>query len=245
MLRLGLVLLKCSLTAIAEPELAPAWCDDREDVGLNVFMLWPWRKEEFTGLQYSAIDSVFFNYPLARVLLVSNDLSQDMFAGHLSQGYCVSIVSTSLHTAVELIASTMGPSLDDSLLNQWVELVTRDPEKHFLLVYHLAVYALQLQKGGLYVPMDGMLLNTLEYVIPPPLAPRLATTTIWMELYVSPEGVSDGAVLAREDFEKTVWQRSWMDRMEDSTVICATDCLRYIPEGSPSAVSWIISTITG
>ncbi|KAF4718750.1 hypothetical protein FOZ62_031816 [Perkinsus olseni] len=163
MLRLGLVLLKCSLTAIAEPELAPAWCDDREDVGLNVFMLWPWRKEEFTGLQYSAIDSVLFNYPLARVLLVSNDLSQDMFAGHLSQGYCVSIVPTSLHTAVELIASAMGPSLDDSLLNQWVELVTRDPEKHFLLVYHLAVYALQLQKGGLYVPMDGMLLNTLEY----------------------------------------------------------------------------------
>ncbi|KAF4740709.1 hypothetical protein FOZ63_026329, partial [Perkinsus olseni] len=258
--RLGLVLLKCLLTAIAEPELTPAWCDNGEDVGLNVFMLWPWRKEEFTGLQYSAIDSVLFNYPLARVLLVANDLSQDMFAGHLSQGYCVSIAPTSLHTAVELIASTMGPSLDGSLLNQWVELVTRDPEKgfpldeysgilppflgHFLLVYHLAVYALQLRNGGLYVPMDGILLNTLEYVLPPSLAPRLATTTIWMELYVSPEGASDGAVLSREDFEKTVWQRSWMDRMEDLTVICATDCLRCIPEGSPSAVSWIISTIT-
>ncbi|KAF4676957.1 hypothetical protein FOL47_004199 [Perkinsus chesapeaki] len=219
-------------------------CSTESKDRLNVFMLWPWRKEEFTGTQYSAIDSVLFNYPSANVQVVSDQLSEDLFVGHIEQGYCVSVIPMSLQAAVEMVINTLGGDMDDSLAGDWVELLTRAPEKHVSLLYHLAVYALQLQHGGLYMPLDGMLLNTLEYVLPPALAHRVNTTTMWMELYVAAEDVVNGAALSRDDFENTVWKRSWMDRMEDATVICATDCLRYIPKGSPSAGSWMISIIT-
>ena len=92
---------------------------------------------------------------------------------------------------------------------------------------HAAVYSLQATYGGLYVPFDGILLNSIEHC--------LRHLEISLPVPVFQEVVhhfSNESGFTESEFETYLWKRPLNDFHPKKTFACAVFCIRYIPKGS-------------
>ncbi len=103
--------------------------------------------------------------------------------------------------------------------------------KAFFFRYVYASLVLQYLYGGLYLPFDGVLLNPMDYVMPVGHTDLFETNAV-LEFLIGED--EHPVALTREDFEKTIFQRSWMDRGEGYTCVCIqvryyfNDLIEYI-----------------
>ena len=165
-------------------------------------MAWPEDPEHLLSDHLATLESVFYNYPSGNVVLVGSSLASSRVGQGLlsvrAKGYCLSfrdIGEFKLHA--------------DGL--------------NAFLTAQFFVYSLQSEFGGLYVPFDGGLVNTLEYVLPA----EYSGSSVFQEIV----GHSSPDALQREDYENMIWERSWMDRHEGSSVLCSVHCLRFVAKG--------------
>ena len=101
---------------------------------------------------------------------------------------------------------------------------------------HSIIYQLQRMFGGLYVPSNGVLLNSVSHVTRHLELP--STIPVFQEvLHIGAPVAGMTAV----DLSRYIWKRSISDYRENSTFICAVDCVRFIPKGS-SLVSLLLSS---
>ena len=200
----AVVLPKCSLDSAA----------------LNVYMSWPLGPDSLLSMQLAAIESVFYNYPYANVLLLGNDLARSLVNDSMesleAKGYCLTFLDPS---TVEV------PLIPNQRTGSFVH-------------QQAVVYHLQLQYGGLYVPLDGALLNTVEYVLAP-LGISLDDVAIFQEIEKSNSSDSFNS----SDFHRFLWQRPYNDFHESQ--ICSLHCLRYIPKNSALVNPFIRSLASG
>ena len=127
----------------------------------------------------------------------------------------------------------IGKNLDDSVIGANARDVR---SKGYCLSFydpgdadmHLAVYSFQALYGGLYIPFDGILLNSLEHVTRH--LNITSSTPIFQEIIISSRDDLSG--FTESDFEKFMWKRPVNDFHANITFACSLHCVRYIPKGS-------------
>ena len=183
-----------SLLVGAAAALGP--CDLRNDRRLNVFMAFT--ADVVQDSHLATLESVFYQYPSANVVILTDkaDVGFSRFVDSLSRkDYCLS-----------------------------VQHVACDDASAVFITVQFQIYELQFESGGLYVPFDGALLNTLEYILPPAVSKH--KSPVFQEVIHARNDGFDNA-----DFGKYAWKRPHNDIRENSTFPCAVHCLRYISAG--------------
>ena len=145
--------------------------------------------------QLATLESVYYNYPSANLVIVGS-VNLDAQIAH-SKGYCLSFYDA---------LDEFGDNLP------------------LFLKIQFTIYTLQYKFGGLYIPFDGGLVNTLEYV----LGSRVIVSSVYQEIV---GGGQNPDAFQREDYDQMAWTRSWMDRHEGSSVLCSLHCIRLVVKG--------------
>ena len=162
----------------------------------NIFMAWIGAVDSMRSTNVASVESVYFNYPEANVVLFGDGLQGSVFGTNLDSvhqlGYCLSFIQTS------------------------------ESFHHVQLV----IYQYQLMYGGLYVPMDGGLLHTMEHVVSH--IPLSRSIDMFMEIIRT--GRTDG--LAENHFSEYLWGRPETDLKPNVTFACSVDCVRHVEKGS-------------
>ena len=163
---------------------------------INVFMAWLGPVDALRSIHVASVESVYFNYPGANLVMFGDALQGSVFGDKLASvrhlGYCLSFVQTG------------------------------EPFLHVQLI----IYQYQLMYGGLFVPMDGGLLHTMDHVVNH--IPLSRSSDMFME--ISRPGRTDG--LGENHFSQYLWSRPETDLKPNMTFACSVDCVRRVEKGS-------------
>lgn len=207
---------------------AAGLCSD--DDGLNVFISRTAQGSSETtlsALEFSSIEAVFFNHPTARVfVLVLSSVDVGIFEDFLAEGYCAVEVQLKMSWLQDAIHAAHS-----SLSRSQLALFSSDV-KLFSFFINSGLLALQVLYGGILVPMDGILLNPFDTLLPAALS--LNNTAILLERVTITVPDPTGDFLQSEDFERSWMPRSHTDRGDGKTRVCMHPmCPRAFPRGCP------------
>eukprot|EP00439_Symbiodinium_sp_Y106_P036082 s3343_g4.t1 len=188
--------------------------------------------------EYSALDAVLFNHPLARVILLlvgiaPDDGMQSRFDSYLADGYCVVVFPLRMDLIMTLVYRAAAPmdelGFSDEQLQDSLGRVGVEPNG-LVFTVNSGVLALQVLFGGVSLSMDIILLNPFDSWLPGSLS--LARTAVFLERPLEPDGPLPSQVLEEEDFEKSWTPRSHTDRGDGITTVCASHVApRSLPQG--------------
>jgi hypothetical protein len=190
--------------------------------GLPVYMSWS-SMHDMTNSDLITIDSIFYNYPKARiVVLVPDDSTMLVHAmDHLnilsSMGYCINLTRYGDIEIRDMISLTLPAHV----------------------IPHFYIYYLQSITGGLYVPFGGALLNTLDYVTSfPELGGKQVVFVERIADFDSKES------LRRDEYVNMTWKRSpWKDTVDGRSFVCSIDCVRFLPEGWMIGIDALVNSV--
>eukprot|EP00927_Polykrikos_kofoidii_P043793 TRINITY_DN37894_c0_g1_i1.p1 TRINITY_DN37894_c0_g1~~TRINITY_DN37894_c0_g1_i1.p1 ORF type:complete len:1211 (+),score=172.41 TRINITY_DN37894_c0_g1_i1:158-3790(+) len=205
--------------------LAPA--DGRQ----NFFLWWPMVPDMFDQLAYSALESVLFQHPSANVAVISAALPTDLLDRYIAEGYCaVSIPFAG--TGVEKMYEIFDVAAElDGATPLIAHLVAQGDASSLLNLFNLLLMALQVVYGGVSLPMDGLLLNPFDFMLPKQLS--LPSVAVFVERLSPTDGQPDASAMEGEDFDRSWLPRARFDRSDGYTFLCLDSrCPRAVPAGS-------------
>eukprot|EP00929_Paragymnodinium_shiwhaense_P071015 TRINITY_DN36080_c0_g1_i1.p1 TRINITY_DN36080_c0_g1~~TRINITY_DN36080_c0_g1_i1.p1 ORF type:complete len:1200 (-),score=174.69 TRINITY_DN36080_c0_g1_i1:46-3162(-) len=111
------------------------------------------------------------------------------------------------------------------------------------LVLNLALLSLQAEHGGVSLSLEGLLLNPFDMLLPKDL--NLDNTVMFLERALHPEEPDPPEVLEQIDFEQSWAPRSYTDRQDNRTVVCADhSCPRSVPQGNPLVKRLVLALLS-
>ncbi|CAD7952239.1 unnamed protein product [Amoebophrya sp. A120] len=198
------------------------------DPVLNVFMMWPGSPETFLTESYATLESVLFHHPNANIYVLN--LPDGFFAERYNTeaGYCVFSVPLDWNVIRDIIFVALGKLHSGFSLDMISEFLytmqnTPDPPLTMGVVWNALIFSLQHLFGGLFIPLDGLLVGAIDQF----LDSKIEKTLVFTER-ILPEKLPWGL-----KFEEVKQPRSPTDLADLETGICGDVqmCLRHIPLG--------------
>jgi hypothetical protein len=188
---------------------------------MNIFFIHPKSTSEWTSQNYHSIETALYNHPNSNVYIFSME-SIDFTT---FSSYCVTNIPLDLTLIFESLFS--HPLLQEST-NLLLQKVQRNPYEYLAIMYHVFILLVQHEHGGMFLPMEGFLLNPLDYILDGTINQDNLKEFVF-ELLANPDRPT---FFTDEDFEQTPWQRAHTDRHENITIACGFECPRLFNKNS-------------
>eukprot|EP00929_Paragymnodinium_shiwhaense_P094414 TRINITY_DN5498_c0_g1_i1.p1 TRINITY_DN5498_c0_g1~~TRINITY_DN5498_c0_g1_i1.p1 ORF type:complete len:1216 (-),score=268.76 TRINITY_DN5498_c0_g1_i1:8-3655(-) len=193
----------------------------------NFFLLWPLPAEQFGQLAYAVVESVLFHHPDANVVVLSTELESDLLDAYLREGYCAVSAPLKAEEMAHVIGGALG--IEAAKMTGHIDAMKGDTMR--LHLYNVLAISLQILHGGVSMPMDGLLLNPFDFMLPRQLS--LGSAVVLLERLLPTDGSPSEMALEGDDFDMSWLPRAYSDRADAFTVLCLeTICPRAIPAGS-------------
>ncbi|CAD7972399.1 unnamed protein product [Amoebophrya sp. A25] len=189
---------------------------------VNGLMMWPGQPESFLVDAHATLESLLFHHPDFNVYVFN--LPRGHLARYRKEGYCVFAVPLDWNGIRDVLHAASRGRFTRDQIQEFLYTMQNTPDPAITMggvVWNSFIFAVQHLYGGLYVPLDGVLLGAVDQFLTTPLADTLMFTE-----RILPEKLDWGLKL-----EEVKQPRSPTDLADLETGICGDVqmCLRHIP----------------